>query len=151
MEALLISGGEFRQSVTELEIDRSFTVVDMRSIRGNSRSHLHHQWRSMTQLQAAWKEELRVNSWFSSPHHQCRQTHIRVSSCQVRELGLVTVSTSSSKYHQCESAWSAVIVTVISLLSLSQLSSSCVQLMRQKVVVRTSPHTTKGACQDSSS
>ena len=30
MEALLISGGEFRQSVTELEIDRSFTVVDMR-------------------------------------------------------------------------------------------------------------------------
>ena len=30
MEALLISGGEFLQSVTELEIDRSFTVVDMR-------------------------------------------------------------------------------------------------------------------------
>ena len=30
VEALLISGGEFRQSVTELEIDRSFTVVDMR-------------------------------------------------------------------------------------------------------------------------
>ena len=29
MEALLISGGEFRQSITELEIDRSFTVVDM--------------------------------------------------------------------------------------------------------------------------
>ena len=30
MEALLISSGEFRQSVTGLEIDRSFTVVDMR-------------------------------------------------------------------------------------------------------------------------
>ena len=30
MEALLISGGELRQSVTELEINRSFTVVDMR-------------------------------------------------------------------------------------------------------------------------
>ena len=30
MEVLLISGGEFRQSVTELEIDRSFTIVDMR-------------------------------------------------------------------------------------------------------------------------
>ena len=30
MEALLISQGEFRQSITELEIDRSFTVVDMR-------------------------------------------------------------------------------------------------------------------------
>ena len=29
MEALLISGGEFRKSVTEIEIDRSFTVVDM--------------------------------------------------------------------------------------------------------------------------
>ena len=44
MEALLISDGEFRQSITELEIDRSFTVV-----RWNSMSHLHHQWRSMTQ------------------------------------------------------------------------------------------------------
>ena len=30
MEALLISGGEFRSSITELDIDRSFTVVDMR-------------------------------------------------------------------------------------------------------------------------
>ena len=30
MEALLISGGEFRQGVTELAIDRIFTVVDMR-------------------------------------------------------------------------------------------------------------------------
>ena len=30
MEALLFSGGEFRSSITELDIDRSFTVVDMR-------------------------------------------------------------------------------------------------------------------------
>ena len=30
MEALLISGGEFKSSITELDIDRSFTVVDMR-------------------------------------------------------------------------------------------------------------------------
>ena len=30
MEALLFSGGELRSSITELDIDRSFTVVDMR-------------------------------------------------------------------------------------------------------------------------
>ena len=30
MENLLFSGGELRSSITELDIDRSFTVVDMR-------------------------------------------------------------------------------------------------------------------------
>ena len=88
-------------------------------------------------LQAAWKEELRVNSWFSSPHHQCRQTHILVSSCQVSELGLVTVSTSSSKHHQVTSS-SQSSSTEYGQLSISVFNSWGKKLWWD---------TTKGACQ----
>ena len=84
MEALLISGGEFRQSVTELEIDRSFTVVDVRINPWNSRSHLQLQWRSMTQASGSVERgaQCQILVQPSSPSVPADSPSVEFMSCQ---------------------------------------------------------------------
>ena len=71
MEALLISDGEFRQSVRELEIDRSFTVIDMRAnpweIKGSASSSMEVEGSSFkrgkrTSSSSAGSAVLTINS-----------------------------------------------------------------------------------------
>ena len=140
MEALLISGGEFRQSVTELEIDRSFTVVDMQinpwEIKESSSS-------SMEVDDSAFRQRGKRNSG-STPGSAVLTIsagRLTFGWAHVKSRSLVWSQSAPQVpcYHQVRSAWSAVSITAVIywVQSAQRLSA---QLMRQEVVVKISSH-----------
>ena len=97
MESLLFSGGELRSSITELDIDRSFTVVDVRvnpwELKDSS---------SMEVDESNFKRGKKSSSssaGSAGAHDQLRKAHLWLS--QVMSLNLVwsQSSTSSSSQH----------------------------------------------------
>ena len=86
-----------------------------------------------------WQEELRFNSRFSRPHDQF--------SSHVSELGLVTAEYLKFKASSCESAWSAVKLTIIvywakvSSAHIMRQQASALWLQPQRERVKIHAHT----------
>ena len=124
MEALLISGGKFRSSITRLDIDRSFRVVDMRV----------NPWELKLKESASTSMEVEESSFKrgkgssgsdgSSAVLTISSDSPLVESCPVIELALVTVKNLKFKASISESALSAVNLTIIVYWAADQLRST---------------------------
>ena len=126
MENLLFSGGELRSNITELDIDRSFTVVDMRinpwEVKDSS---------SMKVDESNFKrgKESSNSSRLSSPHDQLRKTHLRLSQVMSLNLDWSQACTSSS----CQQLLSQLMQRKNSKSSSTEKLSS-IHLVRQMAV-----------------